>query len=135
MNFPDTDDSLAVRTDYADDAAWDAICAAIVAPVDGFQANVAFVSDPALHGADVARVLENVPDHFDRSFLLIVDAAALQHPEHPIIVVDLREERGRVFRVIPSETWGVENNLSLGNMDFSEFADNVDADGVFRGFS
>jgi hypothetical protein len=28
----------------------------------------------------------------------------------------------------------VENNLSLANMDFHEFADNVGADGVFRGF-
>jgi len=28
----------------------------------------------------------------------------------------------------------VENNLSIANMDFSEFADNVDKDGIFRGF-
>jgi hypothetical protein len=28
----------------------------------------------------------------------------------------------------------VENNLSLFNMDFFEFADAVEADGVFRGF-
>jgi hypothetical protein len=28
----------------------------------------------------------------------------------------------------------IENNLSLFNMDFWEFADNVDDDGVFRGF-
>jgi hypothetical protein len=30
--------------------------------------------------------------------------------------------------------WGVENNLSIANMDYSEFADEVDPDGVFRGF-
>jgi hypothetical protein len=30
--------------------------------------------------------------------------------------------------------WGVGNNLSLANMDFHEFADNADPDGVFRGF-
>jgi hypothetical protein len=30
--------------------------------------------------------------------------------------------------------WGVENNLSVANMDFHEFADNVEDDGVFRGF-
>jgi hypothetical protein len=29
---------------------------------------------------------------------------------------------------------GVENNLSLVNMDFVEFAESVDPDGVFRGF-
>jgi hypothetical protein len=46
----------------------------------------------------------------------------------------LYEEPGRTFRVIPSEMWSVENNLSVANMDFYEFADNVDLDGVFRGF-
>ena len=50
------------------------------------------------------------------------------------VVVDLYDEPGRTFRVIPRELWGVENNLSLANMDYSDFADNVDADGVFRGF-
>jgi hypothetical protein len=28
----------------------------------------------------------------------------------------------------------IENNLSLANMDFEEFAEAVDPDGVFRGF-
>jgi hypothetical protein len=31
--------------------------------------------------------------------------------------------------------WSVENNLSLSNMGFEEFAESVDEDGVFRGFS
>jgi hypothetical protein len=30
--------------------------------------------------------------------------------------------------------WGVENNLSLANMDFAEFADATDPDGIFCGF-
>lgn len=30
--------------------------------------------------------------------------------------------------------WSVENNLSLSNMDFFEFADAVDGHGVFNGF-
>jgi hypothetical protein len=46
----------------------------------------------------------------------------------------LYTEPGRTFRVIPGEIWGVENNLSLANMDFAEFADSTDRDGLFRGF-
>lgn len=42
---------------------------------------------------------------------------------------------GRTFRIIPSEMWGIENNLSIANMDFRDFADSADADGVFRGFA
>jgi len=51
-----------------------------------------------------------------------------------VLVVDLYDEPGRSFRVVPQEAWSVENNLSISNMDFEEFADSVDADGVFRGF-
>jgi hypothetical protein len=39
-----------------------------------------------------------------------------------------------MFRVIPSQMWSVENNLSIANMDFFEFADAVGDDGIFRGF-
>ena len=49
-------------------------------------------------------------------------------------LVDLIEEPGRWFRVVPREAWAVQNNLSLANMDFVDFADSVDRDGVFRGF-
>jgi len=68
-------------------------------------------------------------------FAFLADRLALTDPERPVLVVDLAHEPGRTFRVIPREMWSVENNLSLSNMEFSEFADNVDADGVFRGFS
>jgi hypothetical protein len=30
--------------------------------------------------------------------------------------------------------WSVENNLSLANLDFVDFAESVDDTGVFRGF-
>jgi hypothetical protein len=29
--------------------------------------------------------------------------------------------------------WAVQNNLVIGNADWEDFADAVDADGVFRG--
>jgi len=32
------------------------------------------------------------------------------------------------------ELWSVDNNLNLANVDWDEFADNVDRAGVFRGF-
>jgi len=74
------------------------------------------------------------PKESGHFFMFVVDHTALSHAEHPILVIDLNDEVGRAFRVIPSEMWGVENNLSISNMDFYEFADNADADGIFRGF-
>jgi hypothetical protein len=136
MRVPDTNDSLVIRTDYADNAAWDAVRAAMRAPtpLDGFQANVAFVSDSSLDGLDVEQIIGRLPTDRRDSFIFVVDATTLRDPEHPVLVVDLYEHRGRTFRVIPSSAWSVENNLSLANMDFDEFADSVDPDGVFRDF-
>jgi hypothetical protein len=51
-----------------------------------------------------------------------------------MLVVDLGSGL-RSFRTIPSQVQGIENNLSIGNMGFEEFADAVDKDGIFRRFA
>jgi hypothetical protein len=134
MNIPETQNALVLRTDFSDDSAWESLCAAIRRPVGIFLANVEFVSDSAFAGLAAEQVLALIPQDSQHTFLFIVDDLALTHPDHPILVMDVFWERGRTFRVIPSEMWSIENNLSLGNMDFEDFADSVDADGVFRGF-
>ena len=47
---------------------------------------------------------------------------------------ELNEQVGRTFRSIPSEVEPIAASLSLANMDFAEFADNTDPDGLFCGF-
>jgi hypothetical protein len=133
--LPETDNSLLLRTDFSDHAAWAALCeAAQERSVEGFQARLECVSDTAYQGLTVEQVIALASREGERTFVFLADRVALTHPERPILVVDLFDEPGRTFRVIPREMWGVENNLSLANMDYSEFADSVDPDGVFRGF-
>lgn len=38
------------------------------------------------------------------------------------------------MRAIATELYSIEANLSIGNMDFAEFADAMDEEGIFRGF-
>lgn len=134
-NLPKTDNSLLLRTDYSDDAAWAALCEAVRQPnEDGFIAYVSCLSDPVYHRLTVEQLVALCPKDGDRSFAFLADEKTFADPERAILVVDLYHEPGRTFRVIPREMWGVENNLSLANMDYFEFADNVDPDGVFRGF-
>jgi hypothetical protein len=92
------------------------------------------VDDPAYDGLTVEELV-GLAAGSDRSFAFLVDRTTLTDPERPVLVVDLSDEPGRTFRVIPREMWGVENNLSLANMDYKDFAESVDPDGVFRGFS
>ena len=133
--LPKTDHSLLLRTDFSDDAAWAALCEAVQEPSEeGFKAFVDCVSDPAYGGLTAEQLVALAPKGDDRSFAFIADRTTFTDPERPVLVVDLYDEPGRTFRVIPREMWGVENNLSIANMDYHEFADSVDPDGVFRGF-
>jgi hypothetical protein len=134
QGLPETRNALVLRTDFSDDAAWEAVCQAIKEPVGDFQAYVDCVSDPIYNNVTVDKLLELTASNSKRWFMFAVDQMTVSSAEHPILVIDLSYERGRTFRVIPGEMWGVENNLSLANMDFAEFADHVDPDGIFRGF-
>lgn len=133
-NIPETENSLVLRTDFSDDAAWESLRTAIEKPVGQFRAYVDFLSDPAYAGLATADLLNLIPSGSNHTFIFVVDRRAISDPEHPLLVIDLFEERGRAFRVIPSEMWSIENNLSIANMDFAEFADAAEPDGVFRGF-
>lgn len=136
--LPNTEHALVLRTDFADDDAWITICGLIRRPVHDagreFIAYVEFLDNPSFRDLTTQEILARVPDGYYHTFLFVADKAAMKPPEFPILVVDLYDERGRTFRTIPSQIQGIENNLSIANMDFYEFADNADEDGVFRDF-
>ena len=134
--LPDTDEALVLRTDFADDDAWVRLCADIQRPHGLFRANVSCVSNRAFEGvtAEAIAAAEGGGEDVRRTFLFIVDRAALTGPGHPVLVLDLFDEPGRTFRVIPREIGSVENNLSIGNMDFRDFSDACGSDGIFRGY-
>jgi hypothetical protein len=132
--IPATEHPLALRTDFTDESAWHSLCATIQEPADGFRTRVDFVSDQEFAGLGAEQLVSAPSDAAYRSFAFIIDDLALTHPERLILVVDLLRQPGRTFRVIPTEVGGVAVDLALANMDFSDFADAVDSDGIFRGF-
>jgi len=99
-----------------------------------FFAYVEFIDDPAFRDLTEKELIALVPENFGHSFLMVVDAVTIRSPEYPILVVDLYDERGRSFRTVPAEIQSIQNNLSIANMDFADFAECVDVEGVFRGF-
>ena len=135
VDLTQSEESLVIRADFTDDSIWNVLKAAITQedPAFGFQANVEFVEDRKYSGLTADRVLEIFPEGSNQTFVFLADSETISNPEHPVLCIDLFDERGRTFRVVPSQMWSVENNLSIANMDFAEFADIVDADGVLRG--
>jgi len=134
--IPETENALVLRTDFSDLAAWDEICAEIQRPVGllRFRANVEFLDDVEYAGMSTNQLLEFLPHHYNHSFIIVADQTAISFPEHPLLIVDLYKRTGNEFRAIPSTIQAIENNLSIGNIDFEEFAEAVHEDGVFRGF-
>jgi hypothetical protein len=134
--LPSTEASLLVRTDFNDDAAWEETKAATLAENgEGFRAYLQVVDDATLREAiwqDLRRAALALEHR--AAVLFIADRAALAG-DHPIQVVDLSSDSRPPFRCVARELWGVDNNVNMANMDWEDFADNVEADGIYRGFS
>lgn len=134
QQLPNTENALVLRTDFTDDAAWEEICANIQAPVGEFQAYVNFLDDSQYDGVTTEQLPTLGALELNYYFMFIVDKLAISHPENPILVVNLSMLPIQSFRAIPSTMWGIENNLSTANMDFEEFANTVNYNGIFAGF-
>jgi hypothetical protein len=136
--LPKTAYAAVVRTDFEKQEAWETICELLRAPVydsgEAFYAYVELIEDRDYRDLSEEELMALVPDDYGHSFVCVVDRTAVVNPEFPVLIIDLYEARGRSFRAIPSKIQSIENNLSIANMDFEDFAESVDADGIFRGF-
>jgi len=140
IDLPQTWSVPVVRADFSNDQMWQQLPAEIhrLTP-EGFGADVEFVEEPALSGlgevAIVAGYVRSYPHDYRHPVLFVVDQVTVASPEHPLLVINLnaRVDSGP-FRALPSQVQGIENNLSLANMDYVEFARAVAPNGVFRGF-
>ena len=134
LAFPATQDPLVIRTDYSSDDAYSMLLARMSAPsAEGFRAYLTFASDTSLSGRSAEEIIAASSLHYEHFFLFVMDSTTFHHPEHPILCLGLKTNEGKSLRVIPSEMCAIENNLSTANMDFEDFVETADPDGVYRG--
>jgi hypothetical protein len=138
-DLPDTWCVPVIRADFSDDDVWARLKEEILSPTEeGFAANVEFVEDTTLVGLDEAAIAASYPRAYPHRYrhpvLFVVDHVAVSRRGHPVLVVNLNErDPSGPFRALPRQVQSIENNLSLANMDYSEFAQSAGADGIFRG--
>lgn len=134
---------LLVRTAFDDDAAWGSVLDGVATPSeDEFLATVAVVDDAAYRDLPIERLRSLLPAGEYVTFFFVADAQAQAGVDHPLLVVPVRQPKSPFldepprapFRVAVTSLWSVENNLSIANMDWADYATAVDHDGVFRGF-
>lgn len=150
-------DPWVVRTDFSDDETWLLVKKQVTAPqkdpITGmrFTANVKCLADSANAGVNFNNLVHSLPDDYPGFLVFVVDETTINHQEHPVLVIgfspestDPKEyerkpnqtpkEQIKSFRALPAMIQCIENNLSIANMDFDDFANSVDDDGIFRGF-
>ena len=133
----DDDVTPLLRTEFGDDAAWERVVAALMSPpdlgADDDVPNVEPISDPSFSGV-TGEALASALTGDSSGYVLLADARTMaERDDLTVVYVDLREEPGRTFRCAVGEVASIEANLSIANMGFDEFAENIGPDGVFRG--
>ena len=146
-----------LRTDFSDDEAWSRVIAEVTRPTkfDGspygpYEPSVTVFDDREFEGATGATLAEAwAVDDEVGGYVIVADARSMDEAasgaELTVEYVDLSVEDeeeaellesflGRTFRCAVREFASIESNLAIANMDYHEFADHVDQDGVFRGF-
>ena len=146
-----------LRADFTNDEAWSRVVAEVTRPTefDGspygpYEPSVTAFDDPEFEGATGATLAEGCASEDGlRGYVVVADARSMHEAasgaELTVEYVDLSIEGdedadlfesflGRTFRCAVREFASIESNLAIANMDFHEFADNVQPDGVFRGF-
>jgi len=129
-----SDKAIVLRTDYSNNESWNAVKAVSASPVGDFAANLMFVEDSSFDGVGPAELEQALEGKSKSPFIFLADQATMTGSGYPMLCLDLSDEPGSTFRLIASQAWSVENNLSLGNMDFRDFSSSLDGSGVFRGF-
>ncbi|MEV4765327.1 hypothetical protein AB0J89_22185 [Micromonospora chokoriensis] len=137
ISLPQPEDltSLVLRTDFTNDAVWASVKAAL-RTWKGADSTT-FASDPTYAGVSPQELLDthNAASHDDKlTYLFLADATTMADAERALLALDLADQPGRTFRVPPRWYADVSTNLTIANMDFSEFADAVDESGTYRGF-
>lgn len=146
-----------LRADFSDDEAWNRVIAQVTKPTefDGspygpYEPSVTAFDDREFEGATGEMLAVACASHAGlHGYVIVADARSMHEAasgaELTVDYVDLSVEDdedadlfqsflGRTFRCAVREFASVEANLAIANMDFHEFADNVQPDGVFRGF-
>ncbi|MFD9247358.1 DUF6924 domain-containing protein [Streptomyces sp. NPDC059556] len=152
----DTFDAVVIRTDFSDDERWDAVVEELRrpwGPSGEYPSTVRVVDAPAWSGATADEVLAVVDEDEYLSVAFLADRRTMESPARALLALTTTwEDEGdldpvyyqelidspepREFRTAPAAVHEIHVNLTLGNMDFAEFAGAASAepDQVLRPF-
>ncbi len=133
IELPHSEYPLLIRTDFSNDAKWESIVNKINSPANGYEPVITYINDKRYEGLAIEQLPHFELDQEEHDFIFLVDGETISHNEGAILCIDLAENFGSHFRVIPSCISEVSNNLFITNCDFEDFQNITESDGVYRG--
>ncbi|MFJ4339407.1 DUF6924 domain-containing protein [Streptomyces sp. NPDC088915] len=138
----DTFDALVIRTDFGDDETWNAVVDELRrpwGPSGEFPAGVQMADAPAWSGATATEVLAAVDEDEYLSVVFLADRDTMRSPVRSLLALTtvwedvsgldpvfyqelIDSPEPREFRTVPAAVHEIHTNLTLGTMDFAEFA-------------
>ncbi|MFI1398135.1 DUF6924 domain-containing protein [Streptomyces sp. NPDC020681] len=139
-NLPDGDGNFLIRTCFTSEQVWDDLCVRVEEDAsDGLLGGLRLVNDPAYEGLSAEQLLNLVPDDSGCVYLAVADARTAAPVDRPhdrtLLIVNVDpgyEEHGGTFRAMVSDFASVDANLWLANVEFSEYMEATDQDGVYQ---
>jgi hypothetical protein len=80
----------------------------------------------------VHELLALVPEGSRDPLLVIAERVTFSSAERSLLLIDVLDEPGRTFRVIPDAFQSVIGNLAIDNVTFGDYLNTLDASGVHR---
>ncbi|HWC78684.1 MAG TPA: hypothetical protein VG756_01855 [Pseudonocardiaceae bacterium] len=130
-SLPESEAPLLVRTDFTHGRAWLAVQDELDVVWDLADDSVTFVDEPEYTGLTAAQLIALVPDG-PHPVLLVADEVTFAGEDHPVLVVDLRDQPGRTFRAETAAVNSVIEVLSSADQSFTDYLDHLDDTGVYR---
>ena len=131
--------TLLVRTEFQHDEAWHQVVAAATGSgANAPESGVLPVDDPQFVGCTDEQLLRAATENHlaGSTVLFVADTKTMKLPDRPVLVLNMESLPGvhESFRCLPVELRLVENDLTIGNLDWEDFADSAaEQGGVYQG--
>lgn len=127
----ENDDTLFIRTCFTDLDRWESLWTAVVTPnADGFRAYVKLIDDTANGNLAISRIGTLMSED---QLVLVADEVTLTTADRQVLALYRDEDGVQQLRVAVEALWDIQNNLSISNADWQDYADDANEDGVYRG--
>ncbi|MGY0062910.1 DUF6924 domain-containing protein [Streptomyces sp. LZ34] len=129
----ETESTPLLRTHFGDDEAWQAVRAAVAAPVGGgsARADTESVDDRRLADLTSEQILASIAPDAPYAVVVVADRRTMAEADMPLLVIGLADRAE--LRCVPEALWALLTDTGVRGMRLAEFLDGVGPDGLFRG--